>query len=217
MPLPAAIMQGQVTGPQAGLRSRGVRRPVCGEFVLCRKNPSNYKSCHRQRNRYDVRMRDLVVLFVHLIATVARLAGPGGARSVVAESLLLKHQLLIINRSRQRAPNLRPMDRIVIGLCALLMSPTRLTPFIDHASTFHNPGRPQDAQEAEVPLAIHAKSTRQTGSEGSFSRARRSRRCDETAKSPLGLSPYRSTDLLSLWRRHRQRRGSADSRKTLPP
>jgi hypothetical protein len=51
-------------------------------------------------------MRDLVVLFVHFIATLARLLGPGGARSIVAESLLLKHQLLILNRSRQRAPNL---------------------------------------------------------------------------------------------------------------
>ena len=35
---------------------------------------------------YDCAARDLVVLFVHLLATVARLAGPGGARSVVAES-----------------------------------------------------------------------------------------------------------------------------------
>ena len=36
-------------------------------------------------------MRDLAVLFLHLLATVARLAGPGGARSVVAESVLIKH------------------------------------------------------------------------------------------------------------------------------
>jgi hypothetical protein len=36
---------------------------------------------------------DLAVLFLHLLATVARLAGPGGARSVVAESVLVKHQL----------------------------------------------------------------------------------------------------------------------------
>jgi hypothetical protein len=49
-------------------------------------------------------MRDLVVLFIHFIATLARLLRPGGARSIVAESLLLKHQLLILNRSRQRAP-----------------------------------------------------------------------------------------------------------------
>jgi hypothetical protein len=44
-------------------------------------------------------VRDLAVLFLHLLATVARLAGPGGARSVVAESMLVKQQLLILNRS----------------------------------------------------------------------------------------------------------------------
>jgi hypothetical protein len=45
---------------------------------------------------------DLVVLFLHLVTPVARLAGPGGRRSVVAESVLVKHQLLILNRSRKR-------------------------------------------------------------------------------------------------------------------
>jgi len=64
-------------------------------------------------------MRDLVVLFIHFIATLARLLGPGGARSLVAESLLLKHQLLILNRSRQRAPNLSAPDRIFAGWLAL--------------------------------------------------------------------------------------------------
>ena len=33
-------------------------------------------------------MRDLAVLFLHLLATVARLAGPGGARALVAASPL---------------------------------------------------------------------------------------------------------------------------------
>jgi putative transposase len=69
---------------------------------------------------------DLVVLFLHLLATIARLAGPGGARSIVAESLLVKHQLLILDRSRKRAPNLRLSDRVVAGVCALLMRPRRL-------------------------------------------------------------------------------------------
>ena len=41
-------------------------------------------------------MRDLLILLVHLITTTARLMGPGGARSVIAESLLVKHQLLIL-------------------------------------------------------------------------------------------------------------------------
>jgi putative transposase len=71
-------------------------------------------------------MRDLAVPFLHLLATVARLVGPGGVRSVVAESVLVKHQLLILNRSRKRSPNLRFADRVVAGLCALLMRPGRL-------------------------------------------------------------------------------------------
>src|SRR5437762_10385103 len=71
-------------------------------------------------------MRDLAVLFLHLLTTVARLVGPGGARAVVAESVLIKHQLLILNRSRKRSPNLRPSDRVVAGLCALFMRPGRM-------------------------------------------------------------------------------------------
>src|SRR6516162_7422196 len=71
-------------------------------------------------------MRHVVVLFVHFIATLARLLGPGGVRPLVAESLLLKHQLLIVNRSRQRTPNLRSSDRILAGLLALLVRRTRL-------------------------------------------------------------------------------------------
>ena len=71
-------------------------------------------------------MRDPIILLVHLIATLARLMGPGGLRSVVAESILVKHQLLILNRSRQRAPNLRASDRILAGVCALFMRPARV-------------------------------------------------------------------------------------------
>jgi putative transposase len=70
-------------------------------------------------------VRDLAVLFLHLLATVARFAGPGGARSVVAQSVLVKHQLLILNRSRRRSPNLRLADRVVAGVCTLLMRPSR--------------------------------------------------------------------------------------------
>ena len=71
-------------------------------------------------------MRHLVVLLIHFLATLVRLLGPGGVRSIVAESLLLKHQLLLLNRSRQRSPNLCAWDRILAGLLALLVRPTRL-------------------------------------------------------------------------------------------
>ena len=71
-------------------------------------------------------MRDIVILFVHVIVMLSRLCGHGGIRSVVAESVLLKQQLLILNRSRRRAPNLRASDRFVAGLCSLFINPSRL-------------------------------------------------------------------------------------------
>jgi hypothetical protein len=58
-------------------------------------------------------MRDLGILFIHLLTTVVKLIGPGGSRAVIAESLLVKQQLVILNRGRERAANLRPMDRVV--------------------------------------------------------------------------------------------------------
>jgi hypothetical protein len=70
-------------------------------------------------------MHDLIVLLIHLITTVLRLARPGGVRAVVAESVLAKHQLLILNRSRRRAPNLRILDRLIAGFCSLWIKPRR--------------------------------------------------------------------------------------------
>ncbi len=66
-------------------------------------------------------MRELLILAIHLLAAVAKLLRPGGVRALAAESLLLRHQLLISNRSRRRAPNLTPVDRLVLGLTTLLL------------------------------------------------------------------------------------------------
>ena len=48
-------------------------------------------------------MKDLLILLAHLLTTIAELLGPGGVRTIVADSLLMKQQLLIVNRSRRRA------------------------------------------------------------------------------------------------------------------
>ena len=73
-------------------------------------------------------MRDCLILLVRLIVTVARLVGPGGLRSVVAESVLVKLQLLILNRGRKRTPNLRAADRVLAGLCTVFLRPARVVP-----------------------------------------------------------------------------------------
>src|SRR5215469_9776503 len=72
-------------------------------------------------------MRDMFTLFLHVIVMLFRLARPGGLRSVVAESVLMRHQVLILNRDRKRGPNLRTSDRIIAGLCSLLMRPARVS------------------------------------------------------------------------------------------
>jgi hypothetical protein len=64
-------------------------------------------------------MRHLLVLFIHLIAVLTQLFQPGGVRSLIAESLLLNHQLLIVNRYWQRSPNLASWDHILAGWMAM--------------------------------------------------------------------------------------------------
>ena len=67
-------------------------------------------------------MKDLLVLLAHLLTTVARRLGPGGTRAVVADSHLMKQQLLVINRSRRRAPNLSAIDRVLLGFFSLFLT-----------------------------------------------------------------------------------------------
>ncbi len=71
-------------------------------------------------------MMTFLVLLLHLVTSVAKLLGPGETKGLVAESLLLKHQLLIVNRTRHKAPNLSSWDRILIGLCSLFMKSSRI-------------------------------------------------------------------------------------------
>jgi hypothetical protein len=70
-------------------------------------------------------MRDLILLVVPVVTTVLRLVEPGGVRAVISESVLTKHQLLILNRSRRRAPNLHTLDRLIAGFCSLWIKPKR--------------------------------------------------------------------------------------------
>ena len=71
-------------------------------------------------------MKDLLLLLVHLLSTIAKLLGPGGAKTIVAESLIMKQQLLVVSRSRRRAPNLIAFDRFLLGLWSLFLSPRHI-------------------------------------------------------------------------------------------
>ncbi|MDZ7785246.1 MAG: integrase core domain-containing protein [Halioglobus sp.] len=65
-------------------------------------------------------------MLFHLLTTLAKLVKPGGGRSIIAENLLLKQQLIIHSRARQRAPNLNTRDRTLLGFLSLFLKPRRL-------------------------------------------------------------------------------------------
>jgi len=137
-------------------------------------------------------------LFLHLVATVARLAGPGGARSVVAESVLVKHQLLILNRSRKRSPNLRIADRMVAGLCALLIRPGRLirSAIVLRPSTLLS--LHQALKKRKYRLLFSPKVQKKPGPKGPNHEVIAAVVDMKRAESELGLSTHRSTDRLGL-------------------
>jgi len=73
-----------------------------------------------------VKSHDKVCIFLMRRSSFTHRSPGGGVRALAAESLLIKHQLLISNQSRHRAPNLTTFDRFIIGLTTLFLSPGRL-------------------------------------------------------------------------------------------
>ncbi|MGI9294523.1 MAG: helix-turn-helix domain-containing protein [Pseudomonadales bacterium] len=67
-----------------------------------------------------------MILTAHLLTTIAKLLGTGGARSIVADSLLMKQQLLIIQRHQRRSPPLTPLDRFLLGFWSLFLIPRQI-------------------------------------------------------------------------------------------
>jgi hypothetical protein len=116
-------------------------------------------------------MKNLLLLPAHLVAILAKLLGPDGARAIVADSLLMKQQLLIINRSPQRAPNLTPIDQILLGFWSQFLNPHHIlrAAVILRPSTlpkFHNTLKkrnidcciPRAKQENRDPKILHKSS-----------------------------------------------------------
>ena len=74
----------------------------------------------------DARVKDVLFALLHLTVMAAKICGPGGVRAVMAENLLLKQQLIVLRRGRQRAPNLTASDRLLCGFWSLFLNPPRI-------------------------------------------------------------------------------------------
>jgi hypothetical protein len=71
-------------------------------------------------------MKDVFYLIFQLLTTLAKLLRPSGGKTLIAENLLLKQQLIIHSRTRQRAPNLSTQDRALLGFWSLFLNPRRI-------------------------------------------------------------------------------------------
>ena len=99
-------------------------------------------------------MKDLLVLLAHLLTTLAKLLGPGGARAIVADSLLMKQQLLIINR-----PFCVPQSHSCRSTAAgILVAISRSPPHAassGHSQTIDTFEISRHAQETQVSITVY--------------------------------------------------------------
>jgi putative transposase len=71
-------------------------------------------------------MLEFIELLIHFVTTVFKLLQPGVVKVVMAETIVMKQQLIVLNRHRKRAPSRVTSDRLLFGLLAVLISECRL-------------------------------------------------------------------------------------------
>ena len=91
---------------------------VCRQYSFARYHTCGTVQC----------LREICLLVIHLLTILATFLRPGAVHAVAAESLLLKHQVLISHRSSRRAPTLTSRDRFLLSLTALFLNPRRIPP-----------------------------------------------------------------------------------------
>lgn len=74
-------------------------------------------------------MKDFFTLLVHVLSLIAKMIRPGGYRAVIAESILLKQQLIVLNRGHYRSPRLSAWDRLLLGFTASFISTARIAKY----------------------------------------------------------------------------------------
>ena len=159
-----------------------------------------------------------MLTLLHLAVATARLCGPGGVRAVLAENLLLKHQLIVLRRARRRAPNLTRSDRLLCGFASLFLNPGRIRKLAiafrpSTLLAFH-----QALVRRKVPAAVFIEAVPEQA------RAERARRGphpgdhrSQGTQSSIRLSSDCAHHLADVRDRHRQERRVSRVGQTLSP
>ena len=72
-------------------------------------------------------MWDLFVFIFSFVFVWLRILRPGGARTIAAENIALRKQLLALSRHRKRSPKLSVLDRLLFGILTSMISAKRLS------------------------------------------------------------------------------------------
>jgi hypothetical protein len=104
--------------------------------------------------------REFAVRSIRAPAGHTRTARPfWRVRAVAAESLAVKHQLLIMKRSRRRSPNLTRWDRAILGFCTLLVSPRTLGQDGCDLEDLHPPESSPSPGQEKISFALRLRAT----------------------------------------------------------
>lgn len=71
-------------------------------------------------------MKKLFVLTFYFLRTLLILLKPGGAKALMAENIILRNQLILVNRHRKKSPSLSLWDRLTFAFLAAILYPKRL-------------------------------------------------------------------------------------------
>jgi len=71
-------------------------------------------------------MKQFFILTFYFLRTLLILLKPGGAKTLVAENIMLRNQLILISRRRKRAPNLSVWVSLSFAFLTALVYPKRL-------------------------------------------------------------------------------------------
>jgi len=71
-------------------------------------------------------MKHFFILIFYFLRTCLLLLKPGDAKALMAENIILRKQLIVINRGRKRAPNLSLWDRLAFAFLTAIIYPKRI-------------------------------------------------------------------------------------------
>ena len=71
-------------------------------------------------------MPETIELLIHFFVSAIKLLKPGGVKVVIAETMAMKQQLIVMNRGKKRSPVLTTSDRFLFGILAIIIGGSRL-------------------------------------------------------------------------------------------